>query len=59
MRDLEKQKKKSVPVATRAAVSNRGPFPERMQVAGGGKGLVDSAHGKRGRRAKSGSTNKK
>jgi hypothetical protein len=53
MPGTDKQKKKTVPVATRASVANRGPFPERMRIAGGGKGLVPSVHEKPARKSKS------
>jgi hypothetical protein len=34
--------KGTAPVRTRAPVANRGPFPERMRMEGGGQGLVRS-----------------
>ena len=58
MPESDKHKKKTAPVATRAPVANRGPFPERMRILGGGKGLVPSVK-KHSSRKKTASTRKK
>jgi hypothetical protein len=53
MPESDKRKKRVAPVATRASVRNRGPFPERVRLAGDGKGAVPSVHERPARKAKS------